>query len=100
MRKTFLRRRDSRSCTATSPSEYLSTVQVPICTPSSRAMPSAKDGFAVAVKTRNLSFTFASGELYGHRVITQCGMPALLTGQIKMQLRQDALMGVNFSPSG
>jgi hypothetical protein len=27
-------------------------------------------------------------------------MPALLTGQIKMQLRQAALMGVNFSPSG
>jgi len=34
------------------------------------------------------------------RVITQCAMPALLTGQIKMQLRQAALMGVNFSPSG
>jgi hypothetical protein len=60
----------------------------------------AKDGFAVPVENRNLSFDFASGELYGYRVTIQCGVPALLTGQIKMQLRQAAVMGVNFSPSG
>jgi len=60
----------------------------------------AKDGFAVPVENRNLSFDFASGELYGSRVTIRCGVPALLTGQIKMQLRQAAVMGVNFSPSG
>jgi hypothetical protein len=65
MRKTSLRRTDSSSRTATLPSGYRSTKQLPIGTPSTPAIIVANAGLAVPVKIVNALFTPASAPTRG-----------------------------------